>query len=131
MAVRVDTGAGSDGGTVWSGSPMAVPHRKRASVLSRLAGQAIQVGPALRTAKPRIQAYARGLLAVLALAALFASAAQAQTVRTLVSNTAQGTAGSSAEVLAQKFTTGANATGYTLTSVSIWPFQNVSNRSGT
>ena len=133
MAVRVETGAGSDGGTVWAGPPIAVPRRKRASPLSRLAGQALHVRRAIRVAKPQIRAFARGLLAglvVLALAALFASAVQAQTVRTLVSNTGQGTAGSTAEVVAQKFTTGANATGYTLSSVSIYPYQNVTNRSG-
>ena len=58
------------------------------------------------------------------------SVVQAQTVRTLVSNTGQGTGGGSAEVVAQKFTTGTNATGFTLASIGIWPYQNITNRSG-
>ena len=133
MAVRVETGAGSDGGTVRSGSPMGEPRGKRARGRTRPAGRAFPVRLKAQAIAPRVRACARGLFAglvALSLAALFASAVQAQTVRTLVSNTGQGTAGSTAEVVAQKFTTGANATGYTLSSVSIWPYQNVTNRSG-
>ena len=69
-------------------------------------------------------------LFLVCLAAIFASSIQAQTVRTLVSNTGQGTGGGSAEVVAQKFTTGTNATGFTLSSIGIWPYQNITNRSG-
>ena len=78
-----------------------------------------------------MRAAGAALLLLLALPALFATAAHAQTVRTLVSNIGQGAGGSSREVVAQKFTTGANATGYTLDSVRIWPYQNVTNRTGT
>ena len=65
------------------------------------------------------------------LSAFFQPVTYAQTVETLVSNTGQSTTGASAEIVAQRFTTGANPTGYTISSVSIQPAQNIYNRSGT
>ena len=72
---------------------------------------------ALRHARP-----GRTTVLVLGLLLLGAAAAEAQTVRTLVSNTAQSgddSANTSGNDHAQLFHTGANAAGYTLTSVVV------------
>ena len=56
-------------------------------------------------------------------AMLTGGVAGAQTVATLVSNADQGYSGGGAiEVSAQSFTTGSHGTGYTLSSVKLWPF---------
>ena len=57
------------------------------------------------------------------LAMLTGGVAGAQTITTLVSNQEQGYNGGGAiEVSAQSFTTGSHGTGYTLSSVRLWPF---------
>ena len=63
----------------------------------------------------------RGLTAALlaVFAVLLALPVQAQTVTTLVSNTAQTAVGGSSNFLAQSFVTGTNATGYTVTEIDI------------
>ena len=58
-------------------------------------------------------------LLFVALAALFATTAQAQDV-TLVSNTGESVSSGSSNFLAQSFETGANANGYTITEVQIY-----------
>ena len=81
-------------------------------------GSAALVLPLAEPVGQRAVAVARTLLAMAATAT--ATPAQAQTVETLVSNSGKSTATThNANRVAQAFTTGANASGYTLTSITL------------
>ena len=77
------------------------------------------LGAALARAVAPARHAAAGLLVVFVGLLAVSTAAQAQTVTTLVSNTAEGSMGASTDFQAQRFATGTNTGGYTISEVQV------------